>query len=313
MPQRTDEDSNESDQHASSPRERRRTLARARALSPGLYIVATPIGNLGDMSDRARDTLAAADVIACEDTRVTARLLTAFGIKRRTLRYDEHTAERIGAVLIERLKHGEVVALASDAGLPLVSDPGQRLVRAVVAAGIPVTVVPGPSAPLAALVVSGLPPEPFFFAGFLPTKGAARRAALDRFAGIPATLVFLEAPQRLAESLADIAAVLGPREAAVARELTKLHEEVRRGTPAELAAHYEAAPPKGEIVIVVGPPQADAAEQQAERRAGLDERLRAALATRSVRDAAAEVAAATGLPRREVYARALQLARDADG
>ena len=282
-------------------------------MSPGLYIVATPIGNLGDMSDRARTTLAAADVIACEDTRVTARLLAAFGIERPTMRYDEHTAERAGAVLIERLKRNETVALVSDAGLPLVSDPGQRLVRTALDAGVPVTVVPGPSAPLAALVISGLPTEPFHFAGFLPPKGAARRAALDRLAGIPATLLLLEAPQRLADSLADMAAVLGARPAAVARELTKLHEEVRRGTLANLAADYAGPPPKGEIVIVVGPPGEDAAELLAERRAGLDDRLRAALHTLSVRDAAAEVAAATGLPRREVYARALQLARGSDG
>jgi 16S rRNA (cytidine1402-2'-O)-methyltransferase len=278
-------------------------------VSPGLYLVATPIGNLGDMSDRARATLAAANVIACEDTRVTARLLAAFGIARPMARYDEHTAERAGAALIERLKRGETVALVSDAGLPSVSDPGQRLVRAAIDAGVPVSVVPGPSAPLAALVVSGLPAETFHFAGFLPARGAARRAALDRLAVVPATLIFLETPPRLAASLADMTAVLGDREAAVARELTKLHEEVRRGTLAGLAAHYAAAAARGEIVVVVGPPRQDAAVAQAERRAGLDERLHAALATLSVRDAAAEVAAATGLPRREVYARALLLAR----
>lgn len=312
MPQRKREESNESDRRASSPRESR-TLARGQGVSPGLYIVATPIGNLGDFSDRARATLAAADVIACEDTRVTARLLTAFGLARPTVRYDEHTAERAGAALIDRLKNGQTVALVSDAGLPLVSDPGARLVRAAADAGIAVSVVPGPSAPLAALVVSGLPAEPFYFAGFLPAKGAARRSALDALAGLPATLVFLEAPQRLAESLADMAAVLGRRDAAVARELTKLYEEVRRGSLAELAAHYTGTPPKGEIVVVVGPPPESAEAHQAERRAGLDERLRGALATLSVRDAAAEVAAATGLPRREVYARALQLARDGDG
>ncbi len=310
MPQRTREDS---DRSPISPREPR-TLARGQRLSPGLYLVATPIGNLGDFSARARDTLAAADVIACEDTRVTARLLTAFGIQRPTLRYDEHTAERAGAGLIERLKRGETVALVSDAGLPLISDPGRLLVRAAIAAGIAVSVVPGPSAPLAALVVSGLPAEAFHFAGFLPPKGAARRTALDGLAALPATLLLLEAPQRLAASLADMAAVLGPRDAAVARELTKLHEEVRRGTLAELAAHYGAAgAPKGEIVVVVGPPRADPAAAQAERRAGLDDRLGGALATLSGRDAAAAVAAETGLPRREVYARALQLARDGDG
>ena len=267
--------------------------------------MATPIGNAGDITLRALDLLRRADRIACEDTRVTGGLLARYGIATPLLAYHEHNAARMRPLLLERLRRGETIALVSDAGTPLVSDPGYKLVRAVVEAGIPVTTLPGASAALAALVLSGLPTDRFFFAGFLPPRSAARRTALAELAGIAATLIFFESAGRLADALADMAAVLGARDAAVARELTKLYEEVRRGTVTELAAHYAAADrPKGEIVIVVGPPAAAAEASDA----AIDDALRAALATQSLRDAVAAVAAALGAPRRRVYARALALA-----
>ena len=276
-------------------------------LSSGLHIVATPIGNMGDITLRAISTLGRADIIACEDTRVTGRLLKAHGITTPMLAYHDHNAERVRPKLIERLEGGESVALVSDAGTPLISDPGYRLVRDAVAAGVAVTAIPGPSAALTALVVSGLPTDRFFFAGFLPSRSAARRTALVGLAGIDATLVFLESPRRLAASLADMAAALGERETAVARELTKLHEEVRRGSLAGLAAHYaEAGAPRGETTVIVGPPPAAAPADGA----ALDRLLAAALDTMSVRDAAAAVAAATGAPRRRVYGRALELSAE---
>jgi len=278
-------------------------------LLPGtLVIVATPIGNLGDMTRRAVDSLADAAVIACEDTRVTARLLSAYGIKTPMLAYHEHNAARMRPLLIDRLKQGEIVALVSDAGTPLVSDPGYKLVEAAIAADIPVTAAPGASALLTALVLSGLPSDRFLFAGFLPPKSPARRTEIRALAAVPATLIFYEAPQRLAKALEDLADMLGPRPAAVARELTKRFEEVRRDTLDSLAAHYREAPqPKGEIVILVGSP-GDAVAETSE--ADLDVALAAALATHSVREAASLVAAETGLPRRAVYARALKLRAD---
>jgi 16S rRNA (cytidine1402-2'-O)-methyltransferase len=265
--------------------------------------VATPIGNAGDLSVRAVAVLGACDLVACEDTRVTGKLLARHGIGARRFAYHEHNADRVRPVLLEKLRAGARIALVSDAGTPLVSDPGYRLVRAVIEEGLPVTAVPGPSAPLAALVLSGLPPDRFLFAGFLPPKRAARRGELGALQGLAATLVFFEAPHRLPESLADMAEVLGDRPAAVARELTKMFEEVRRGTLARLAAHYaQAGPPRGEVVVVVGP-----APEAVPEEAGLDARLRRALAGMSLRDAANAVAEATGLPRRQVYARALAL------
>jgi len=270
----------------------------------GLVIVATPIGNAGDITLRALELLRRADRIACEDTRVTGGLLARYGIATPLLAYHEHNAARMRPLLLERLRRGEPIALVSDAGTPLVSDPGYKLVRAVVEAGIPVTTLPGASAALAALVLSGLPTDRFFFAGFLPPRSAARRTALAELAGIAATLIFFESAGRLADTLADMAAVLGARDAAVARELTKLYEEVRRGTVTELAEHYAPVdPPKGEIVIVVGPPAAAEASE-----AVIDDALRAALATLSMRDAVAAVAASLSAPRRRVYARALALA-----
>ena len=276
------------------------------ALTPALYIVATPIGNLGDLTMRARDILAAADLVACEDTRITGKLLTAFGLKRPLIAYNDHNADKVRPTLLDALRQGKAVALVSDAGTPLVSDPGYKLVRDVAAAGLAVTAAPGPSALLTALVLAGLPTDRFLFAGFLPPKSGARRTALGELAAVPATLVFYESGPRLAASLADMAAVLGDRPAAVARELTKLFEEVRRDPLSALAAHYaEAGPPKGEIVVVVGAPAAQAASADT-----LDAALRRALADNSTRDAAALVAGETGLPRKQVYARALELARE---
>lgn len=276
----------------------------AEAPSPGFYLVATPIGNLRDITLRALDILRAADLIACEDTRVTGTLCRAYGITAKRLRYDEHSADRAGPEVIAKLQAGGVVALVSDAGTPLISDPGYRLARQVVAAGIPVTALPGASAVLDALVLSGLPTDRFLFAGFPDRQAASRRQDFTALARLAATLVFYEAPPRVAATLADLAAVFGPREAAVARELTKFYEEVRRDRLDRLAAYYaEAPPPRGEVVIVVGPPLPDAATSQSD----IDTLLRGALATMSVRDAAESVAAASGTPKRAVYARALAL------
>ena len=274
-------------------------------------MVATPIGNLADITLRAIETLHAADVIACEDTRVTAKLLRAHGITTPTTSYHEHNAARAGPGLLRRLADGRTIALVSDAGTPLISDPGFKLVREAAALGIHVTAIPGASAPLMALVLSGLPSNRFFFSGFLPPKQAARRAELKQMVAIEATLVILESPRRLAASLADMSAVLGRRNVCVARELTKLHEELRRGDLADVAAHYRDAPtPKGEVVVVVGPPEESAADSDAD---DVDARLAAAIQTMSVRDAAAMVAEACGVPRRTVYARALELASSRRG
>lgn len=284
----------------------------AASLPAGLSIVATPIGNAADITLRALETLRGADLIACEDTRVSGVLLARYGIATRRIAYNDHNGERVRPLLLERLRRGERIALISDAGMPLISDPGYRLVRAAIAEDLPVTAVPGASASLTALALSGLPTDRFFFAGFLPNRSAARRDEVKALAAIPSTLIFYESPRRLGESLADLAAILGERPAAVARELTKLFEEIRRGTLGELARHYaEAGPPKGEIVIIVGPPEAASASLPESGALSLDSRLREAMRTSSLRDAAALVAAATGLPRRTVYARALALASDA--
>ena len=280
------------------------------ALAPGLYLVATPIGNLQDITLRALDTLRGADVVACEDTRVTGKLLAHYGISVPTVAYHEHNAAKVRPGLLQRLAVGQRVALVSDAGSPLISDPGYRLVQEAAAAGLPVTVAPGASAVLAGLQLSGLPTDRFFFAGFLPPKSGARRKALGELATVPSTLIFFESGPRLATSLADMADMLGDRPAAVARELTKLYEELRRESLGALATHYaDAGPPKGEIVVVVGPPAPAEAVSDAE----VDAQLEAALADQSVRDAAAAVAEATGRARRDVYQRALALSRGADG
>lgn len=271
---------------------------------PGLHIVATPIGNLGDMSARAVATLRGVDIIACEDSRVTGKLLKAYDIATRTKPYHDHNADVVRPWLIKQLQQGKSVALVSDAGTPLVSDPGYKLVRAVIAADLPVTAVPGPMAGVSALVLSGLPADRFLFAGFLPNRSAARRTALKDLASVPATLIFYEAARRLGGSLADMAAVLGPRQAVVARELTKLFEQVVRGSLEELQERFAESPPKGEVVVVVGPPGAEA---RVVDEAELDEMLRRALTEHSLRDGVAAVAEATGLARRKVYKRALAL------
>jgi len=268
-------------------------------------VVATPIGNARDITLRALDLLNSADIIACEDTRVTRKLLIIHGIKTPTLAYHDHNAARVRPRLMERLNKGEIVALVSDAGTPLISDPGYRLVSEVRKAGLAVTALPGASAPLAALATAALPTDKFLFAGFLPGKSNARRRALTELAEVPATLVFFEAAPRLAASLRDMAAELGARQAAVLRELTKKFEETRHGGLADLADHYQSSgPPKGEIVVLVAPPDGTAAVLgQAE----IDALLLAALGRGSVKDAAREVAERTRLPRRDLYNRALAL------
>ena len=271
-------------------------------LVPGLYLVATPIGNLRDITLRALDVLGGADVILCEDTRVGGKLLAALGIKGRLERYDEHAAERVRPKALAALAGGGTLALISDAGTPLISDPGYRLVRAALAQGSAVFPVPGPSATLAALTVAGLPTDRFLFAGFPPSRSAGRRALFAELAPVRATLVFYESGPRLAASLADMAAVFGVREAAVARELTKLHETVIRGLLAELAVDARLDAPKGEIVVVVGAgadPVASADEA--------DVALAEAVARLGPARGASEVAKALGLSRRDLYARALAL------
>ena len=282
---------------------------RMNPIPPGLLLVATPIGNLADISHRALDALRVADLVLCEDTRQTARLLMHYGIKARTSPlHDRNEDGRIPA-LLEQLGRGGRVVLVSDAGTPLVSDPGFRLVRAALAAGLPVSAIPGPNAAVMALVLSGLPPQPFLFLGFPPPRSAARLAAFGTLraaerAGLRATLLWHEAPHRLAECLADLATSFGDRPAAVARELTKRFEEVRRGPLPELAAHYAATAARGEITVVVGPaPEENDAED-------LDGLLRRAMQGNSLKDAAVMVAGATGLPRKTVYARALDLSRE---
>jgi 16S rRNA (cytidine1402-2'-O)-methyltransferase len=266
-----------------------------------------PIGNLGDISLRALAVLHGADRIFCEDTRVTGKLLARYGIASSLGAYHDHNAEQVRPLVLTALRRGERVALVSDAGTPLVSDPGYKLVRAALAENLAVTAIPGPTAAVTALILSGLSPDAFLFAGFLPSRQAARRRELARWAGVEATLVFYEGTPRLAESLADMAEVLGNREAAVARELTKLHEEVRRGQLADLAAHYRlAGAPRGEAAVVVGPPEHHEPDQ-----AEVDERLRTALAELGVREAAAKLAAETGMPRGKLYRRALAM-RDAE-
>ena len=279
-------------------------------LAAGLHLVATPIGNLRDVTLRALEALAAADLIACEDTRITRRLLDHYGIATPLTPYHEHNAAAARPKLLARLAAGQAIALVSDAGTPLISDPGFKLVRAARDAGHAVTALPGASAALAALSVAALPTDRFFFEGFLPAKEGQRRTRIGEIARIPATLILYETGPRLSRTLADLATGLGARDAAICRELTKLHEEVRRGGLAALAQTYadDGAETRGEIVIVVAPPAADADQPSAD---DLDALLRRALQRTSVKDAVSEVAAATGRPRREIYQRALALAKEA--
>ena len=273
-------------------------------LPPGLHIVATPIGNLGDLSPRAADTLRRADRILVEDTRITAKLLAHIGAKVPMTRYDDQSSESAREAIVARLTQ-EAIALVSDAGTPLISDPGFKLVRAVRAAGHAVHTVPGPCAAIAALTLAGLPTDRFLFLGFLPAKAKARRDAIDEIATVRATLVLYESGQRLSETLLALAGQLGPREVAIARELTKLHEECVTGTLTELAQRYADAIPKGEIVIVIGP----ASEAEAVSDERIDALLDNALARLSPSRAAAEVAEQLNIPRKRVYARALERSR----
>jgi len=279
------------------------------AAQPGLTLVATPIGNLGDVSLRAIAVLQAAELVLCEDTRVTARLFAAHNISSRTEPLHDHNEDARIPALLDRLRQGATIALVSDAGTPLMSDPGYRLVRATLAADLPVHAIPGPNAALTALLLSGLPPHPYLFLGFAPARAAARQATYAKLraaerAGLAATLIWHEAPHRLAETLADLAACFGARPAAVARELTKRYEEVRRDTLQALAAHYADHAARGEITLLVGPAPEEAADTDT-----LDDALRDALGRMTVRDAAAAVATASGLPRKTVYARALALVK----
>ena len=269
----------------------------------GLYLVATPIGNLGDISARAVEVLKTADLIACEDTRVTSKLLSYLGISAKLTPYHEHNAEKVRPLLMERLKNGEMIAQVSDAGTPIVSDPGYRLVQDCIENGIYFTAIPGASAVLTALQLSGLPSHRWLFEGFLSAKTAAKEKELGELANIPATLIFYESPNRLIETLESMKKVLGDRPAAVARELTKKFEQTVRGTFSDLLAYYDRnGQPKGEIVIVVAPPL----EQKAEA-ADIDDMLKKALGTMRVKDAAAFVAELTGVSKKELYQRALDL------
>jgi len=271
-------------------------------LPPGLYIVATPIGNLGDLSPRAAHVLGGADVIAVEDSRVTARLLQHIGVRRPMTPYHDHNAEAVRPGLVARMAT-EVVALVSDAGTPLISDPGYKLVRDARAAGHAVVTVPGPCAAVAALTLAGLPTDRFLFLGFLPPKSAARRTAIAEVAAVRATLILYESGPRLAATLSDLAAELGDREAGVAREITKRFEECVTGTLAMLADRYAEAPPKGEIVVIVAPP----GEAPSPAIESADAALREALERLPASKAAGEVAKRFGLDRRELYARAMEM------
>ena len=288
---------------AANPSKSRESL-KNQGLPPGLYVVSTPIGNASDITLRALRVLQNADALIVEDSRVTAKLLAIHKISRPLIVYNDHTSERERARILSRLKSGERLALVSDAGTPLVSDPGFKLVQAAIEEGIAVSAIPGASATLAALVVSGLPPGRFMACGFLPPKSAQRRKALRELSTIPATLIFYESPQRLSETLDDMRAMLGDRDAAIARELTKLHEHVERGVLSTLAEKFSREESKGEIAIVVAPPRPGTADSSS-----LDERLSARLGEVSLKQAVADIAAELGLPRKIVYARALQLAK----
>ena len=282
------------------------TLAAPKAV-PGLHLVATPIGNLGDITLRALETLAGVDIIACEDTRITRRLTERYAITAQLKPYHEHNAALARPKILERLAQGASIALVSDAGTPLISDPGFKLVREVCAAGHQVIALPGPSSVLSALSVAALPTDRFFFEGFLPPKQTARRARLAELARIDATLVMFESGNRVQDTLADLADIMGTRDAAVCREMTKMHEEVRRARVSELALASDALETRGEFVLVIGPP----AGAQIMAEGELDDLLRSSLKRDSVKDAVAHAVELSGRPRREIYARALELAKEA--
>ena len=278
--------------------------------APGLHLVATPIGNLADITLRALETLAGVDIIACEDTRITRRLTERYAIAAELQPYHEHNAAQARPKILAQLAHGASIALVSDAGTPLISDPGFKLVREVCAVGLRVIAVPGPSSVLTALSVAALPTDRFFFEGFLPSKEHARRTRLNELARIDSTLVMFESGNRVQETLQDLAAIMAGRDAAICRELTKLHEDIKRGSVAELAAGAETLETRGEFVLVVGPPPDDAGVMGED---ALDELLRGQLAQGSVKDAVAHAVELSGRPRREVYARALELAKATRG
>ncbi|MCX7306742.1 MAG: 16S rRNA (cytidine(1402)-2'-O)-methyltransferase [Afipia sp.] len=278
--------------------------------APGLHLVATPIGNLGDITLRALETLAGVDIVACEDTRITHRLMERYVIAASLTPYHEHNAASARPKILEKLSQGLSVALVSDAGTPLISDPGFKLVREVCAAGHDVIALPGPSSVLAALSVAALPTDRFFFEGFLPPKQGARRARLSELARINATLVMFESGLRVQESLQDIALGMGERDAAICREMTKLHEDVRRATVSELATRADELETRGEFVLVIGPPPENSGEMSD---AALDDLLRASLKHDSVKDAVAGAMEVSNRPRRDIYARALELAKEISG
>jgi 16S rRNA (cytidine1402-2'-O)-methyltransferase len=276
---------------------------------PGLYLVATPIGNLGDITLRALETLAGVDIIACEDTRITRRLTERYAITALLKPYHEHNAALARPKILEKLAQGASIALVSDAGTPLISDPGFKLVREVCAAGHQVIAMPGPSSVLSALSVAALPTDRFFFEGFLPPRQTARRARLAELARIDATLVMFESGNRVQDTLRDLAGIMGGRDAAICREMTKLHEEIQRAPVTELAKAADRLETRGEFVLVIGPPAAGAQVMTAD---ALDDLLRGQLQRDSVKDAVAHAVELSGRPRREIYARALELARETD-
>lgn len=281
----------------------------AEPLAPGLYVVATPIGNLGDMTIRALATLAAAETVLCEDTRTSGKLMERFSLKTRLAPYHEHNAQKVRPQILERLQQGATIALISDAGMPLVSDPGYRLVKEAVEMSIPVTACPGPSAVLTGLALSGLPTDRFLFAGFVPQKQGERKKLFAEFAKLRATLIFFESPHRIIETLHDLVTALPGRQVAVTRELTKLHEEVLRGEAADIAMQLEARPSvKGEITLLVGPPEADEEVSETE----LENAIAHALAEMPASKAASEVAKRFNLNRSDVYQRILAR-RESDG
>jgi 16S rRNA (cytidine1402-2'-O)-methyltransferase len=282
----------------------------AEPIAPGLYVVATPIGNLGDITLRALSTLAAADTVLCEDTRTSGTLMARFAIRARLAPYHEHNAKEVRPQILERLKQGATIALISDAGMPLVSDPGYRLVKEAVEMGIPVTACPGPSAVLTGLALSGLPTDRFLFGGFVPQKQGERKRLFEAFAKLRATLIFFESPHRIVDTLQDIAEAFPARPVAVTRELTKLHEEVLRGTAANVAADLQSrAAVKGEITLLIGPPEE---EEGAVSEEDLDAAIAAALASMPASKAASEIAKRFNLNRSDIYQRILA-AKPSDG